>query len=65
MALKEAFVDGDVFDSDDALHAFHLFDGVHQQKGIAVRQDFLDPVVSRIMFASLRFGFRIDMRRAG
>ena len=43
MALKKVFVDRDVFNSDDALLSFHFFDSIHEEKWVAVREDFLDP----------------------
>src|SRR5580704_13856574 len=44
MALKEMFVDGDVFDSDDMLFSFHFLDHVDEKKWIAVRKDGLNRV---------------------
>ena len=43
MTRKERLIDGHVLDADDALR-FQFLDAVHQQKRIAVRQDFADGV---------------------
>jgi hypothetical protein len=44
MALKEAFIDGDVLYSYNPLPSFHFFDGIDQQKWIAMWENLLDPV---------------------
>src|SRR5580658_8435839 len=44
MALKEAFIDANILYSNNSLPSFHFFDGIDQQKWIAMRKNLLDPV---------------------
>ena len=39
VALEEGLIDGDVFDGDDALLAFHLEDTVDEEEGVAVGEE--------------------------
>src|SRR4029077_16759210 len=57
MPLEVRLVDGDILHANDALQALHLEDGIHHQKGIAVRQNLLN-------FHDVQYHSRSPSRRA-